>query len=51
MKELVAIEENLDLDTDRKHFKRKMQMEGQSEDKVKEHVNSDYWNNRVTLWV
>ena len=32
-------------------FKRRMQMEGQSEDKVKEHVNSDYWNNTVTLWV
>ena len=45
MKELAAIEENLDLDTDRKHFKRRMQMEGQSEDKVKEYVNSDYWNN------
>ena len=23
----------------------RMLMEGQSEDKVKEHVNSDYWNN------
>ena len=32
MKELAAIEENLDLDTDGKHFKRRMQMEGQSED-------------------
>ena len=43
--ELAAIEERLDLDTDRKHFKRRMQMEGQLEDNVKEHVNSDYWNN------
>ena len=41
MKELAAIEESLDLDTD----KGRMQMEGQSEDNVKEHVNSDYWNN------
>ena len=45
MKELAAIEESLYLDTNRKHFKRRMQMEGQPEDKVKEHVNSDYWNN------
>ena len=45
MKELAAIEESLDLDTDRNHFKRRMQMEGLSEDKDKEHVN------RVTLWV
>ena len=45
VKKLAAIEERSDLDTDKKHFKRRMQMEGQSEDKVKEHVNSDYWNN------
>ena len=43
VKELAAIEESLDIETDRKHFKRRMQMEGKSEDK--EHVNSDYWNN------
>ena len=51
MKELAEIEERLDLDTDRKHFKRRVQMEGQSEDHVKEHVSSDYWNNRVNMWV
>ena len=45
MKELAVIEESLDLDTDRKHFKGRMQMDGQSEDKVKEHVNNDYWYN------
>ena len=48
MKELAVIEESLDLNTDRKHFKRKMQMEGQSEDKVKEHVNSDYQGTGIT---
>ena len=35
VKELAAIEESLDLDTDNKHFMRRMQMGGQSEDKVK----------------
>ncbi|KAI0207871.1 hypothetical protein LSAT2_007456 [Lamellibrachia satsuma] len=40
VKELAAIEESLDLDTDRKHFKKRMQMDGESEDKVKEHVDS-----------
>ena len=41
VKELAAIEESLDLDTDRKLFKRRAQMEGQSEDKGKEPVNSE----------
>ena len=40
VKELAAIEESLDLDTDRKHFKKRMQMDGESEDKVIEHVDS-----------
>ena len=47
VKELAVIEESLDLNADRKHFKRRMQMEGKSEDKVKEHVNSDYWNDNL----
>ena len=49
VKELAVIEESLDHDTDRKHFKGRIYMEGQSEDKVKEHVNSDYWNN-TDVW-
>ena len=39
MKELAAIEETLDLDTDRKHFKKRLQTERGSCDKVTKLVN------------